>query len=198
MTIDDELLVEIFKPERDGRIGKEALMRRMLGAPEERIEYKIEESMGFTKINRQKDQKTFEKYTIVSRTTEDINVTPDIVINLYDLGTNFSEIAFELENDIQWDFQESLRQIKKYKMRYPDTRVIIPEDYRRFAPLYKNEGITVYLWKAKRRWHCLRCGTETDKEGPVAPRCSKKSCDNKSLSDYRLIGLKDVEIEAYT
>jgi hypothetical protein len=63
--------------------------------------------------------------------------------------------------------------------------------------LYKKEGILVYLWKAKRRWQCLRCGTENEKEGPVTPMCSNSDCGNHSPNEFRLVGLKDADIEEY-
>jgi hypothetical protein len=106
-------------------------------------------------------------------------------------------IAIELENDIQWDFQCSLQQIKKYKGKFEDTRIIIPYDFSRFAPLYRNEGFRVYLWKAKRRWQCLKCGTETAKEGIVTPICSNQECKNHNQNEFRLIGLKDACIEEF-
>lgn len=136
-------------------------------------------------------------------TTETVKMTPDIVVRVGDRKINQTfpfveppeEIAFEIENDIHWDFQESLRQVKKYKTRYHDTRVIIPLSFERFAPLYINEKIRVYLWNAKRRWECLRCGTETDREGPINPKCSK--CNNNSPNDFLLIGLKDTKIDEF-
>ena len=88
-----------------------------------------------------------------------------------------------------------MRQIKDYKTKFYDTRIIIPDEYKRFAPLYRNEQFRVYLWKAERKWQCLRCGTETLKEGPVAPQCSK--CNNHSHDGFRLIGLKNTTIEEF-
>ena len=135
--------------------------------------------------------------TLINEGTESVRITPDIVVRLHDVGGKYSEIAFELENDIHWDFQESLRQVKKYKAKYEDTRVIIPEDYERYAPLYKNEGFSVYLWKAKRKWQCARCEAFTEKKGPTAPKCSNQKCKNNKSDDFRLVGLKDAEIEPY-
>ena len=179
MTIDDELLLELIKPDSNGKIGKEPIW------------YKLEHS---------------ENYTITlgtrsATTTEIVKMTPDIVVRVENaklsgpLMLQPEEIAFEVENDIHWDFQESLRQAKKYKNIYRDTRVIVPLSFERFAPLYINEKIRVYLWNAKRSWECLRCGTVTDKEGPINPKCQK--CSNNSLNDFMLVGLKDTTIEEY-
>ncbi len=96
---------------------------------------------------------------------------------------------------MQWDFGESLRQLRKYKLNFKDTRIIIPKDYERFAPLYKKAGFRTFLWTAERRWQCLKCGTETAKEGPIVPTCSNPKCKNHSSNDFRLIGLKDAIIE---
>jgi hypothetical protein len=91
-----------------------------------------------------------------------------------------------------------LRQIKDYKTKFYDTRIIIPDEYKRFASLYKNEGFRIYLWKAKRRWQCLRCGTENVKEGTVTPKCSNSKCNDNSPNECSLIGLKDTTIEEFT
>jgi len=106
-------------------------------------------------------------------------------------------MAIEIENDIKWDFQASLKQLKKYKINFPDTRIIIPKGHERFTPLYKNEGFHVYLWYAKRRWQCLKCGTETVKEGPIVPICSNSQCQTHGQNDFRLIGLKGTSIEEF-
>jgi hypothetical protein len=119
-------------------------------------------------------------------------ISPDIVVS-----GKFGAIAIELENDIKWDFGESLRQVKKYKNKFGDVRVIIPEIYKRFVPLYKNEGFRVYLWKAKRKWQCLRCRTINISESHVPPRCEDKGCENKSRDEFDLIGLKDTDIYEY-
>jgi len=200
MTIDDELLLELVRPDARGRVRKEALIVSIIGTKE--IQYKLEESTYYTEsYGTGEDQKI-----------EFVGITPDITVKIKPkrgvkeafkkmvtemvMGPEVG-VALELENDIQWDFQDSLRQIKKYKKKFEDTRIIIPEEYKRFAPLYKNEGFRVYLWKAIRRWQCLRCGTVTGKEGPIQPKCKNKECQNKSRDEFRLIGLKDTEIEEY-
>lgn len=200
MTIDDELILALISPDENGRITGEGLLVSIAGATD--IHYKLEESTHYIRnYGTQEHPKT-----------EIVKITPDITV-LRKLGRGWkailkeamkemvigpeSGIAIELENDIQWDFQSSLKQIKRYKRKFEDTRIIIPVDYRRFAPLFKSEGFRVYLWNATRRWQCLRCGTETLKEGPVTPLCSNKSCKNRSQSDFRLIGLKDTRIEEF-
>lgn len=184
MTIDDELILELMKANRLGEVGDEALINNIVRS--RNITYKLEESLVYWKTYSTKWA------TGVRSTEEELRMTPDIIVTALKEG---KEYAIELENDIHWDFQESLRQVKKYKSRFKDTIVIIPNDYKRFAPLYKNQEIRVFLWKAKRKWQCLRCSTETVKEGPVVPKCSK--CQNHSQSAFRLIGLKDTKIEEF-
>lgn len=200
MTIDDELILEFIKPDAKGRITERSLIAKIVGTNE--ISYRLEHSTYYIKTyGSGEDQET-----------EIVKITPDITIKMKPkkglkaaikdamkqmaIGPEVG-IAFELENDYHWDFQESLRQLKKYRDKFKDTRIIIPDDFKRFAPLYKHEGFRVYLWKAKRIWQCLRCGTETVKEGPVAPECSRPDCKNRKQDDFRLIGLKDTTITEF-
>jgi len=178
MTIDDELLLELFKPDRYGKVGKDALIQKVVGTLN--INYKLEEP---------KDYQT--KSDAVQRTWS--IMTPDIIITI---PIQQKEIAIELENDVHWDFQASIRQVKKYRQEF-DTRVIIPYDYKRFAPLYKNEGLRVWLWQAKRKWKCLRCETVTVNESRVPPECSNKKCKNKRRDEFDLVGLENADFNEY-
>jgi hypothetical protein len=200
LTIDDELILELIRPDPEGRITEESLIVAITGAKD--IVYKLEESTHYVKNYGSEQHPKIE----IVKITPDITiwrkpekglkaVLKDVVKEMV-VGPE-SGIAIELENDIQWDFQCSLQQIKKYKRKFEDTRIIIPADFRRFAPLFKNEGFRVYLWNANRRWQCLKCGTETVKEGPVTPICSNQNCKNHSQNDFRLIGLKDANIEEF-
>lgn len=183
MTIDDELLLELFKPDRYGKVGDNALITDVVGT--RNILYRLEQH---TSRLAEEDIETVDdiRYAI-----EHI-ITPDITIILP--TKDEKEIAIELENDIAWDFGKSLRQIKKYTSRFKDVRVIIPETYERFAPFYKNEGFRVYLWKAKRKWECVRCGTVTINESRVPPQCENKNCKNKRREEFDLVGLVNVEV----
>jgi hypothetical protein len=196
MTITDELLYEILKPNSNGKISDNAPIMDIIGKKE--IVYKIEKSTAYTqKIGSGKSV----EFNIVK-------ITPDILVRVSSQngipktnnGPNSKSeqyVALEIENDIHWDFQKSLRKLKKYKTRFPDTRVIIPKMYERFAPFYVNEGIQVYLWDAKRRWQCLKCETETAKTGLVTPKCSNLKCKNYKKNEFKLIGLKDTNISKY-
>ena len=187
MTIDDELIYELIRPERDGMVGKEGLIVRIVGT--RKVDYSLEEPKAYRRYYRD----------VFSPVAEVVRITPDLIVTL--LGTKEilnKYVAVELENDVHWDFGQSLRQVKKYKEEYDDTRVIIPEIFEKFAPLYVHEGFRVWLWKAKRKWQCLRCGTISKKEGPFPPKCKGKNCNAKNLNDFRLVGLEDVEIEEYT
>ena len=182
MTIDDELLIELLKPDTYGaraQVGKGALIINVVGTSN--IQCKLEES------------EYYQTKADAAKRTWSI-MTPDIIVTI---PSEPRKIAIELENDIHWDFQQSLRQVKKYKNNFGDVRVIIPQKYIRFAPLYKNEGFRVYLWKAKRQWECLRCGTVTEKEGPIQPKCKNVKCKNKSRTEFTLIGLKGAEVYEY-
>ena len=149
MTIDDELILELIKPDRYGKVGDKALIVKIVGT--RKIKYELEEPTHYLE--------TYQSGAFVNK--EPATMTPDITVTIP--TEQKRQIAIELENDIQWDFGKSLRQVKKYKSKFEDARVIIPEEYKRFAPLYKNEGLRVYLWKAKRKWQCLRCGIITEK-----------------------------------
>ena len=82
MTIDDELLLELFKPDIHGKVGDNALIVKIVGT--RRIKYSLEESVN------SKALPNLEK------------ATPDILITLLD--EKHKEVAIELENDIHWDF----------------------------------------------------------------------------------------------
>jgi hypothetical protein len=184
MTIDDELLLDIIKPNKLGE-PEGNLIREIVGSSS--IKYALEELVWFLRGF----QCEIDGHKV--STSKDVTICPDIIITL--LKEENKQIAIELENDIQWDFGHSLRQIKDYQYKFKDTRIIIPEEFIRYAPLYKNEGFRVYLWKAKRLWQCLRCGNETQKEGPVAPKC--QSCNNASQTDFRLVGLRETQVEEF-
>lgn len=201
MTIDDELILELIRPDKNGGITERSLIVVITGGVD--YIYKLEESTYYIKDYGSTQTRPIPK---IVRMTPDITIwkKPRRGMQAFLKGAvkeivvgPESGIAIELENDIQWDFQASLKQIKKYKGKFEDTRIIIPADFMRFAPLFKNEGFRVYLWKAKRIWQCLRCGTETIKEGPVTPKCSNTKCNNHSANEYRLIGLKDAVIEEF-
>ena len=176
-------------------MSQKALLVNIVGTRE--IAYRLEKSTHYLKTYG----------TGENSTTELIRITPDITVEIKskkgmkaavkEMLMGSVGIAIELENDLHWDFQESLRQVKKYKEKFKDTRIIIPDDFKKFAPLYKHEGFRVYLWKARRRWQCLKCGTETLKEGPVNPKCSNSKCNNANQEAFRLVGLRDTKIEEY-
>jgi len=125
-----------------------------------------------------------------------VEMTPDILVTRSrPTSEEMAQVAIELETDVDFDFGKSLRQIKNYKKKFADVRVIIPagKEYERFAPLYKNEGFRVWLWKATRVWQCLRCGNVTEKEGEIQPKCEE--C-NKYIP-HKLIELKGTTFEEF-
>ncbi|MGA3289883.1 MAG: hypothetical protein ABSD42_06565 [Candidatus Bathyarchaeia archaeon] len=183
MTIDDELILELIKPDKKGEVGKDALIFKIVG--NKKIKYKLEKS-----------EIHYEFYVdVLSLERRNFKMTPDITVSIPEES---KDIAIELENDVgTWDFQRSLRQAKKYQTKFEDTRVIIPKEYEKFAPLYAHEGLRVYLWKTQRLWKCLRCETVTVDEKPFPPQCSKSGCGNKSPVEFRLIGLQGTVIEEF-
>jgi len=183
MTIHDELIIELIKPNRYGEVGDEALIVKVVG--NKNIKYSLEEPQDY----QTRDDSVNRRWSIM---------TPDIMVTI---PIEQKQIAIELENDINWDFGESLRQVKKYQQKF-STRVIIPEKYKRFAPLYKNEGIRVWLWKAKRKWQCLRCETINVNESPIPSKCrgkdsEGKKCSNKNRNEFDLVGLEDTDVYEY-
>ena len=115
-----------------------------------------------------------------------IPMSPDVLINL----RNAKSLAVEMESDIKYDFDSSMRQIIKYLKNYDKVTVVIPRFYRKFAELYQNEGVRVFLWNAKRVWHCMDCEEET-----IDPRTIKPKCEHCGETQLRLKGLTDFELE---
>ena len=196
MTITDELLFEILKPESNGKISNKAPIKKILGKND--IAYKIDKSTAYT----QKIGSGNNKELDIVKITPDILVKVSISNNSENSNSSSSKsekyVAIEIENDVHWDFKKSLRKLKKYKARFPDTRIIIPKEYQRFAPFYINEGIQVYLWEAKRKWQCLKCETETIMKRLITPKCSKPKCKNHKQNEFKLIGLEDTTISEFT
>jgi hypothetical protein len=72
--------------------------------------------------------------------------------------------------DIRFDFDKSMRQIRKYQEKYRII-AIIPKDYERIGLLNKGQKIDIYLWSATRLWECLRCGHRFEFTSPNVPKC---------------------------
>jgi len=116
-----------------------------------------------------------------------VKMTPDIVVTNLISGVT---TAIEIENDIQWDFGKSLRQIKTYRKNtsnFQKVVIIIPKKYERFARYYKSEGFEVYLWEATRLWQCMKCDTKIPSKKTGKPKCTKQNCKSTELA---LMGLE--------
>lgn len=178
MTIHDELVLKLIDPEPASRKPRGYIINIVHSS---NIRYVLEE------VFHQQNPET-------PLVPEYIKMTPDVVV------TNIKSdktTAVEVENDIQWDFAHSLRQLKKYKKNrrdFQDVAVIIPKRYERFATLYEEQGFRVYLWKATRLWECVDCGKVMPDERTAKPKCSNKSCNS---SDRVLIGLKESSREIF-
>jgi len=106
-------------------------------------------------------------------------MAPDILVH-------FSErrrLAIEIESDIGFDFDQSMRQLQKYKQVY-EVKVVIPKMYEKFAPLYENDGIEVFLWSGDRCWRCMRCGKDFCIEGNYKPKCP--DCNKGDVMLFKL------------
>ena len=174
MTVDDELILALLKPEKDGKVSKEAPIIQIVGSDD--IEYKLEQLYSFYRDTE----------SVIKK--ELTYISPDIVVS-----GPFGAVAIELENDVQWDFMESIRQVKDYKHKFGKIVVIIPKEFERFAPLYKNEGFSVYVWKATRKWQCMKCREISRSTETLSPKCSK--CNK--YTKHRFIEIEDAKFEEF-
>jgi len=111
------------------------------------------------------------------------------------LGIPKRKIAIEVESDIDFDVGKTLRQIKKYSKIF-ETKLIMPKEQEKYAPIFKNEGFCVYLWVATRIWECMKCGQKTYERINITPKCSNTQC--AKTRTLRLVGLKEIELEEYS
>jgi len=172
MTIHDELILALTQPNEKGDVP----IYKMAGV--NGVPFRIEESTFLS----QGEQPDF------TAPLPPQGITPDIVIRARTFPVE-RWVAIEVETDMDFDFGRSLQQVKKYKGKY-GVIVVIPKEYERFVPLYKNEGFEVYLWRAIRIWECMQCGHPSYVEKPIRPKCSAKGCDSK---EQRLKGIKNAE-----
>ena len=176
MTIHDEIILKLIEKDENGVM----LLHKITNLPEnEEISFRIEHS-----------------FTLVLADSV-VLATPDIIVFLKEplrgsknpyANPPINGFAIELENDIEWDFADSLRQIKKYFQGYYPI-VIIPKIYERFKVLYEHEKIDVWLWSSKRVWECMDCGNIqiSDKSGkPSCTKCHSNQLRLKGISDFKL------------
>lgn len=168
MTIHDEILWSLTQPDERGRIP----LYEMVGQNE--LHHKVEYSYNFWDSS-----KAFL-----------VKMVPDIILSR--TTPNGRHWIIEVENDLQWDFSGSLRQIKKYQEYLTLSRgsqryiAIIPDLYERFVPMYQNEGIDVWTWEAERIWQCIKCDELIFEKKSIKPQCTE--CKDKHV---RLFGLKN-------
>lgn len=172
MTIHDELILKLIDLDPMSRKPRGYIIKIVGSA---NIRYSLEE------VFYQQNPET-------PLVKEYIKMTPDVVAtNLRSDKTT----AIEIENDIQWDFAHSLRQLKKYKnnrRHFQEVVVIIPKRYERFASLYEEQGFQVHLWEATRMWECMQCRNEMEDKRTIKPRCEKQECRS---NEQTLKGLKE-------
>jgi len=174
MTIHDELVLALTQPNESGEVP----IYRMVGI--DKAPFVVEESV----LLPPRAQIEF-----AARLPPE-GITPDIFVRVRTLPTQ-EWMAIEVETDTDFDFGKSLQQVKKYKEKY-NVIVVIPKEYERFVPLYRNEGFRVFLWKATRIWECMRCGHLSYVDRPIKPKCSSKDCNSP---EQRLKGIKNAEFE---
>ena len=116
-------------------------------------------------------------------------MSPDILVD----RPGKRQMVIEIESDVGFDFDQSMRQIQKYKKKY-DVKVVIPKIYDRFAPLYLNDNIQVFLWSATRAWMCNECGQYVPVDRPFKPRCTNIHCKSGDmmLSKLQNFDLKNI------
>ena len=172
MTIDDELLLALTEKKDQAPSFLEKMVKS------DTISYQLEEEL-FTQLP----------------SGQTIDMIPDVVvtINPSAIPERQVRVIIELENDYDWDFQSSLRQIKKYKNYFyrgaqfrREFIAIIPKSYERFVRLYRNEVIPVWLWSATRVWECMRCGKIIENDKIIKPKCTEKKCGSNE------VGLKGI------
>lgn len=78
----------------------------------------------------------------------------------------------------------------------PRLNVVMPKNFKNFIPLFKNVGISVFVWECQGEWKCPTCEEITLAEAPWKPRlCS--TCNKKERS-FTLVGLNKFKLtEAY-
>ena len=104
------------------------------------------------------------------------------------LGTEgTSDIAFELITDIDFDAGKKLEQVNRYKKGFHDVRVIIPEEYNSYAPLFSMNDVKVHTWTGTRKWKGKYCDHITEvkdsSEQPIECICKKR--------ELYFVGFKD-------
>jgi hypothetical protein len=180
MKLHDLLVYELIKPTKNKE--PTGFIVKLVGSS--KIAWRLEETETL------QERATHSLETIIDY------ITPDIrVVRLRPAPNEQQIVVVEVETDVDFDFAESLRQVKKYRRITSDVRVVIPEEFANFAPLYTNEGFRIWFWKGKRILECLRCKNKIEIEGPYEPKCP--SCDNKTTK-HRLVGLKDVDFIEFT
>ena len=119
-------------------------------------------------------------------------VAPDLVVTV--LGKEKKRFAIELETGMPFDVGKTLRQVKKYTELFEVVVLMMPEEGERYAPIFKNEGIRVYLWTATRDYQCMSCRKHTFDVTSIKPKCSQCKASQRAL---RYFGIKDAKFEEY-
>lgn len=194
MKIHDAIICELIKPDSLGKPTGDII--KIVGTS--KMRYTLEHSIRFIGTIYSKPSMVKALFEAPEKRTELVEMTPDIVVARLDLPRNEKnrkDIAIEIETDYDFDFGESLRQIKKYKKEFNNqVTVIISKKYAKFAPLYKNEKINVWLWDAERIWECGKCGEKTTTKEVNQHSC-KNCCKN---TEHTLVDLQNVTFEEFS
>src|SRR3989304_7124748 len=100
MTIHDELVLELIRPDRQSK--PTGYVIHIVGTGD--INYVLEE-MFYWRGHYEQIINTF------------VKMAPDIVVTKVATG---KKVAIEIEGDFEWDFAHSLRQVKRYRRNSKD------------------------------------------------------------------------------
>ncbi len=194
MKIHDAIICELIKPDSSGKPTGDIL--KIVGTS--KIRYKLEHSIRFIGTVYSKHSMVKSLFGDVEKRTELVEMSPDIVVARLDSPRNEKDrkyVAIEIETDYDFDFGESLRQIKKYTKEFKNqVTVVISKKYVKFAPLYKNEKVNVWLWDAERIWECGKCGEKTTTKEVNQHFC--KNC--RKNTEHTLVDLQNVTFEEFS
>jgi hypothetical protein len=74
----------------------------------------------------------------------------------------------------------------------PRLTVVIPKDFEDFLPLFKNVGISVFVWEGDGEWKCRDCEKLTVIAAPWKPKICA-TC-NKKKPSFSLVGLTNFKL----
>ena len=164
-NIDRSLINALIKPDKYGRIGKDAPLKGIVRL--KIIDYDTEVDVGK-------------------------NRTVDILVTVRS-GSEQLKVAVEVENDRKIDVAKTLRQIMRDR-RYP-TIAVIPKVLENDAYRFQKKGFYVWYWTATCKWLCQACDKITKSTSSTTPnRCDNPQCQ-KGANLLRWIDPENINFE---